>query len=166
MGPIGVVGDGPRRASSRSSPVDRSRSVECRRRADRCAGRRVALANVGDLHRTRVYPWPRAARAGGRIASEVRGSGHRPKVTLEYRNWGMHSPGRAPHAVASHMPPSTNADRTIPGDGDLVEPQSDARSRQLARPIRAVAVAAAMVGGLETLFGLAYGEARQRWPSG
>ena len=58
------------------------------------------------------------------------------------------------------MPPSTNADRTIPGDGDLVEPQTDAISRQLARLIGAVAIAAAMVGGLEALFGLAFGEAR------
>ncbi len=58
------------------------------------------------------------------------------------------------------MPPSTDADRTIPGDGDLVEPQADARARQLAVLIRAVAIAGALVGGLEALFGLAYGEAR------
>ena len=54
----------------------------------------------------------------------------------------------------------TNADRSIPGDGDLDAPQADARARQLALLIGAIAIAGAMVGGLEALFGLAYGETR------
>ena len=58
------------------------------------------------------------------------------------------------------MPPSTYADRTISGDGDLVEPQTDARAHQLAMLIRAVAIAGAKVGALEALFGLASGESR------
>ncbi len=58
------------------------------------------------------------------------------------------------------MPPSTSADRIIPGDGYLVEPQSDGSARQLALLIRGVAIAGAMVGGLEALFGFAYGETR------
>ena len=64
----------------------------------------------------------------------------------------------------SHMPPSTHADRTIPGDGDLVAPQADARARQLALLIRGVAIAGALVGGLEALFGLAYGEVARSCP--
>ena len=58
------------------------------------------------------------------------------------------------------MPPSTPADRTIPGDGDLVAPHADSRGRQLVLLIRGVAIAGALVGGLEALFGLAYGEVR------
>jgi diguanylate cyclase (GGDEF)-like protein len=58
------------------------------------------------------------------------------------------------------MPLSTPADRTMPGDGDLAEPQHDGRAHQLALLIRSVAVAGGSVGGLEALFGSAFGEPR------
>ena len=58
------------------------------------------------------------------------------------------------------MPLSTNADATISGDGDLVEPQADTRVPQLGRLIRGVAIAGGIVGGLEALAGIAFGEWR------
>lgn len=87
------------------------------------------------------------------------GRGHQPKVRTKSRKWGMTAPASAQHPMVS-MPLTTYADRSISGDGDLDAPKADARARQLALLIRAVAIAGAMVGGLEALSGFAYGEAR------
>ena len=58
------------------------------------------------------------------------------------------------------MPFSIAADPDEPGDRDLLEPQSDGRARQFALLIRGVAIAGGLVGGLEALAGIMYGEPR------
>jgi diguanylate cyclase (GGDEF)-like protein len=58
------------------------------------------------------------------------------------------------------MPFSTSADPAAFDDGEFAEPQRKGRARQLGLVIRGVAIVGGLVGGLEALSGMWYGEPR------